>query len=137
MNYFLVKSEPAVYPYQQLVRDKITTWNGVRNYTARKHLNAMNKGDAVLFFHSADEKAVIGIALVSKSAFPDPTDKEGKWTAVNLIPFKLLNNPVTLAQIKNEKKLADIGLIRIGRLSVMPLTKNEFDIIVGLSLHRT
>ena len=129
MNYWLVKSEPTTYSFQQLMKDKETCWDGVRNYAARLHLRAMKKGDLVLFYHSNIDAAVIGIAKVKKEAYPDPTAKEGDWSAVDLTSQKALKNPVSLAQIKAEKKLKNTGLVRIGRLSVMPLTPEEFELI--------
>jgi len=129
MNYWLVKSEPSTYSFQDLMKDKKTVWDGVRNFAARLHLRAMQKGDLVMFYHSNEDMAVIGIAKVSKTAYPDPTAKEGDWSAVDLVPHKPLKTPVTLAQIKAEKKLQNTGLVRIGRLSVMPLTEAEFNLI--------
>ena len=129
MNYWLVKSEPSTYSFQELMKDKKTCWDGVRNYAARIHLRAVAKGDMVLFYHSNEDMAVVGIAKVSKTAYPDPTAKEGDWSAVDLIPHKPLKKPVTLAQIKAEKKLQNTGLVRIGRLSVMPLTEAEYNLI--------
>jgi predicted RNA-binding protein with PUA-like domain len=132
MNYWLVKSEPETYSWAALLRDKKTTWDGVRNFAARLHLRAMKKGDWVLFYHSGDDKCVMGISEVVKEFYPDPTAKEGDWSAVDLKPVKALKNPVTLAQVKADKRLAQIYLVRQGRLSVMPLKKEEFDIIVAL-----
>jgi predicted RNA-binding protein with PUA-like domain len=129
MNYWLVKSEPTTYSFQQLKEDKETCWDGVRNFAARIHLRAMKKGDLVLFYHSNIDTAVIGIAKVKKEAYPDPTAKEGDWSAVDLSYSKAFKNPVSLAQIKAEKKLQNTGLVRIGRLSVMPLTTEEFELI--------
>jgi predicted RNA-binding protein with PUA-like domain len=131
MNYWLVKSEPSVYSWEQLLKDKRTCWDGVRNYAARLHLRAMKTGDQVFFYHSNDGMCIVGIAKVVKEAYPDPKDKE--WSAVDLEPFKSLKKPVTLEQIKGEKKLKDMALVRIGRLSVSPVKKDEFDIIIKLS----
>jgi|SRR6185312_1789314 len=131
MNYWLVKSEPSVYSWEQLQKDKKTVWDGVRNYAARLHLRAMKKGDEVFFYHSNEGTCVVGIAKVVKEAYPDPKDKE--WSAVDLAPVKAFKNPVTLAQIKNEKALKNMALVRIGRLSVSPVSKPEFDIICKLS----
>jgi len=128
-NYWLVKQEPGAYSWDDFVRDGRTDWAGVRNFLARKNLRAMRNGDAVLFYHSVSEKAVIGIARVTREAFPDPTAKEGDWSAVELQPVKALKKPVTLAQIRQEPKLRDIALIRCARLSVQPLGKAEFDLI--------
>lgn len=131
MNYFLVKSEPETYSWEQLVKDGRTMWEGVRNYAARKNLRFMKEGDLVLFYHSGDNKAVVGIAKVVKEAYQDPTIKED-WSVVDLAAHQPLKKPVTLAQIKAEQKLKNIYLIRQGRLSVMPLEKNEFELIVKM-----
>lgn len=134
IHYWLVKSEPSVYSYDMLHNDGKTVWDGVRNYAARLHLNGMKKDDLVLYYHSMDATEVVGIAKVLRPAFPDPTDNEGKWVAVEIAPHKKLKQSVSLASIKAEKKLQQIGLVRIGRLSVMPLTKEEFDCIVAMGL---
>lgn len=131
MNYWLVKSEPSVYSWDQFVKDKKTVWDGVRNYAARLHLRGMKKGDEVFFYHSNEGTCIVGIAKVTKEGYPDPKDTE--WTVVDLAPHKALKKPVTLAQVKAEKKLATIPLIRIGRLSVMPIKKEEFDLIMGMA----
>lgn len=131
MNYFLVKSEPETYSWEQFVKDGKTMWEGVRNYAARLHLRAMKNGDMVLFYHSGEDKSVMGIAKVSKEAYPDPTTKED-WSVVDLAVQQPLKKTVTLAQIKAEKKLQNIYLVRQGRLSVMPLGKEEFELIVKM-----
>lgn len=131
MNYWLVKSEPSVYSWEKLLKDKRTCWDGVRNYAARLHLRAMKTGDEVFFYHSNEGTCIVGIAKVVKEAYPDPKDKE--WSAVDLEPFKTLKKPVTLAQIKADKNLKGMALVRIGRLSVSPVKKEEFDTIVRLS----
>ena len=131
MNYFLVKSEPSVYSWDMFLKDGHTVWEGVRNYAARLHLRAMKKGDKVLFYHSNDGLCVTGIAKVSKEAYQDPTTTDD-WSAVDLVPFKTLKRPVTLAEMKAEKRLQKIPLITIGRLSVMPLKPEEFDLIVEM-----
>jgi predicted RNA-binding protein with PUA-like domain len=131
MNYWLVKSEPSVYSWEQLLKDKKTVWDGVRNYAARLHLRAMKKGDQVFFYHSNEGTCIVGIAKVVKEAYPDPKDKE--WSAVDIAPLKSFKNPVSLAQIKAEKKLKNMALVRIGRLSVSPVTEDEFNIICKLS----
>jgi predicted RNA-binding protein with PUA-like domain len=133
MKYWLAKSEPSAYSWEQLLKDKSTAWTGVRNYAARINLNAMKKGAHVFFYHSNDGLCIVGIAKVIKEAYPDPTDKTKTWVAVDIAPLETLKNPVTLAQMKTEKKLAAMALIRIGRLSVSPVTKQEFDIINALS----
>ena len=131
MNYFLVKSEPETYSWQQFIKDGKTMWEGVRNYAARIHLRAMKKGDLVLFYHSGEDKAVIGIAKVEKEAYQDPTTKED-WSVVDLQPQQAFKKPVPLSSIKAEKKLQNIYLVRQGRLSVMPLGKEEFELIVKM-----
>lgn len=133
MAYWLVKSEPSVYSWQQLLKDKKTSWDGVRNYAARLHLRAMKKGDEVFFYHSNEGMEVVGIAKVSKTAYQDPTIDDDRWCSVELKPYKSLKKPVTLVQIKNNKELANIGLVRIGRLSVQPVTDAEWNIILDLS----
>jgi predicted RNA-binding protein with PUA-like domain len=133
MQFFLVKSEPSVYSFEQLMKDGKTTWDGIRNYAARLHLQAMKKGDKVLFYHTGTERQVVGIAHVSKPAFADPTDSSGQWLAVELEPVRSLKKPVTLAVIKGHKLLKNMALVRIGRLSVMPVTRQEFETIVQLS----
>ncbi len=131
-QYWLVKQEPEAYSWDDFVRDGRTSWTGVRNYAARNNLRAMRDGDAVLYYHSVSDKAVIGVAEVTREAFPDPTAKEGDWSAVELQPVKALENAVTLERIKAEPKLAGIALLRNSRLSVQPLGKAEFDLICRL-----
>jgi predicted RNA-binding protein with PUA-like domain len=130
--HWLVKSEPEAYAWADLVRDGRTAWTGVRNFTARLHLNAMRPGDRVLFYESVTTKAVVGVAEVTRAAFPDTTADEPGWVAVELKAGRALPAPVTLAQIKAEPSLANIMLVRQGRLSVMPLTAAEFERIVAL-----
>ncbi|MGZ5553859.1 MAG: EVE domain-containing protein [Chthoniobacterales bacterium] len=129
-NYWLVKSEPSSYSWADFVRDKGTSWTGVRNFMARKSLRAMQKGDAVLFYHSVTEKAVVGTAAVARIAYADPTAEEGDWSAVDLVPKKALKKPVALDEVKKNPKLKNMTLLRCGRLSVQPLTKAEFDEII-------
>lgn len=131
-QYWLVKSEPDTYAWDAFVRDGRTDWTGVRNYAARLHLRAMRPGDEVLFYHSNEGKAVVGIARVTKPAFPDTTAEEDGWVAVELAPVAPLKTPVTLATIKTEPTLKNIALVRQGRLSVMPLQPAEFAQIVKL-----
>lgn len=131
MNYWLVKQEPTAYSWDDFVRDGKTDWTGVRNFQARNNLKAMKKGDKVLFYHSVTGKEVVGIATVSKTEFADPTDK--RWVAVELKAGKKLKKSVTLAQIKANLALAKIGLVRQSRLSVISLTKDEFEEIVSMS----
>jgi predicted RNA-binding protein with PUA-like domain len=132
-QFWLVKSEPAAYSWANLVRDGKTAWTGVRNFTARNNLRAMRNGDAAFFYHSVTEKAVVGIAKVVREAYPDPTAKEGDWSAVDLAPEKALPTPVTLEEIKRNTKLKEMALLRLSRLSVQPVTKAQFDEIVRMS----
>jgi predicted RNA-binding protein with PUA-like domain len=133
-QHWLVKSEPEAYAWADLVRDGRTAWTGVRNYQARIHLNAMRPGDHVLFYESVTTKAVVGVATVTKAAFPDTTAEEPGWVAVELKKLRPFATPVTLAQIKAEPKLATIALLRQTRLSVMPLSHDEFALLEKLSL---
>ncbi len=132
MNYFLVKSEPFKYSWQRFLEDKQTFWDGVRNYQARNNLQDMKKGDLVLFYHSNEGKEVVGIAKVVKEAYQDPTTTDERWVVVDLAPVETLKKPVTLETIKDDELLQDIALVRQGRLSVMPLKREEFDRIVAL-----
>lgn len=133
IQYWLVKQEPESYPWSQFVADRKTEWTGVRNFQARNNLKAMRKGDAVLFYVSGGPKEVVGLAQVSKSAFPDPTAEAGEdWVAVELKAGKALARPVPLTRIKAEPNLKSLPLIRHTRLSVMPVSKAEFDTIVRL-----
>jgi predicted RNA-binding protein with PUA-like domain len=132
-KFWLVKSEPEAYSWDNLVADGLTSWTGVRNFTARNNLRAMNKGDEVLFYHSVTEKAVVGIATVKRTAYLDTTAKEGDWSTVDLIPKKKLPRPVTLEEIRGNGALKDIPLLRQSRLSVQPLRKEEFDRIVRMA----
>ena len=131
-NYWLVKSEPDSYSWDDLVTEGKTSWTGVRNFTARNNLRNMHVGDEVLFYHSVTDKAVVGIAKVVRAAYPDPTAKEGDWSAVDLAPIKRLRNPVTLDQIKTKRSLKNISLVRQSRLSVHALAAAEFREIVRL-----
>ena len=133
MNYWLVKTDPDTYSWETFLKDKSTPWDGVRNYQARNNLKLMKNNDKVLFYHSQSSKDVKGIAKVTKTYFQDPTTKDDRWVAVQLDPVKSFKNPVTLSQIKSDKKLSDIALIKQSRLSVMPLTKEEYDTICELS----
>lgn len=131
MNFWLVKQEPEAYSFDDLIKDGKTDWTGVRNFQARNNLRAMKKGDKVLFYHSVSEKSVVGIAQVSREEFTDPTDE--KWIAVEIAPLERFAKTVSLEQIKNEKTLENIALVKQSRLSVMPLTKKEFDTILKLT----
>ena len=133
MSYWLVKSEPSVYSFDQLQKDGETTWDGVRNYAARGHLNGMKKGDEVLFYHSNEGLDIVGIGKVSQEAFPDPTTDDDRWVSVKLKPYKKLKKPVSLDDIKKDKRLKDMALVRIGRLSVQPVSEKEFKIIMELA----
>jgi predicted RNA-binding protein with PUA-like domain len=132
VKYWLVKSEPGTYSWEQLVRDRRTEWDGVRNFEARKNLRAMKKGDRTLFYHSVSEKQVVGIAEVAREAYPDPTDASGEWSCVDLKPVAPLAQPVTLAQVKADARLSDVALVRRSRLSVVPLTAAEYKRILTL-----
>jgi predicted RNA-binding protein with PUA-like domain len=133
MNHWLAKSEPDTYAWADLVRDRKTDWTGVRNYAARGHLNAMRPGDQVLFYHSGESKSIVGLAQVTKAAFPDPTADEPGWVAVELAAVKPLPNPVTLAQVKADPAFKDMALIRLSRLSVQPVKPAEFARILKLA----
>lgn len=132
MATWLVKSEPDVYSWDTFVKDKTTFWDGVRNFQARNNLKAMRKGDTVLFYHSNEERQVVGICTVVKEAYQDPTTDDPAWVVVDLKAGKKLKKPVTLVQIKQTPDLATIALIRQSRLSVMPLTDDEFTLIVAM-----
>jgi len=131
MNYWLMKTEPGTYSWDDLVKDKKTTWDGVRNFQARNNLKAMKKGDIVLFYHSGEDKAIIGTAKISKEFFPDPKDKD--WIAVEISLEKKLANPITLAQVKANKQLSNMALVRSSRLSVQPVREEEMDLLLNLS----
>jgi predicted RNA-binding protein with PUA-like domain len=133
MQYWLVKSEPFKYPWEQFVKDKGTTWDGVRSYEARNNLRAMAKGDQVLFYHSNEGLEIVGIAKVAKTAYQDPTTGDDRWSVVDLKPLKKLKKPVTLAQMKADKRLKDMKLVRQGRLSVSPVTEDEFNAVLELA----
>ena len=132
-SFWLVKQEPSDYSWTDFVGDRGTSWTGVRNFAARNNLRRMSKGDHVLFYHSGEDKAVVGIAKVTRSAYKDPTAKEEDWSAVDLAPVKKLPRPVTLAEIKAKSRLKNIALVRQSRLSVMPLTARDFDFIVKMA----
>jgi len=131
--YWLVKSEPSVYGWEQLVKDKKTSWDGVRNYAARNHLKAMKKGDEVLFYHSNEGMEIVGIAKIIKEFYQDPTTDDANWVVVDLKPHKKLKKPVTLSQIKTDKRLQEMALVRLGRLSVQPVTEKEWKIVIELA----
>jgi len=131
-SFWLVKQEPSSYSWSDFVAEGGTSWTGVRNFAARNNLRKMRKAGAVLFYHSGDEKAVIGIAKVTRTTYPDPTAKEGDWSTVDLAPVKPLARPVTLREIKSNSRLKGIPLVRQSRLSVMPLAEPEFREIVNM-----
>ncbi|MBS1607784.1 MAG: EVE domain-containing protein [Bacteroidetes bacterium] len=133
MAYWLVKSEPSTYSFEQLQKDGSTVWDGVRNYAARGHLRAMKKGDLAFFYHSNEGTEIVGIAKVAKEAYQDPTTTEEAWVAVDLKPYKKIKKPVTLAQIKADKRLAQMALVRLGRLSVQPVTDKEWEIVMEMA----
>ena len=133
MPYWLVKSEPSAYSWDQLVSDTQTVWSGVRNYAARLHLRNMKKGDEVFFYHSNEGTDIVGIAKVIKEAYQDPTTDDDRWVAVDLKVHKKLKKPVSLETIKKDKRLANMALVRIGRLSVQPVTDSEYKVIMLLA----
>ncbi len=133
MAYWLVKSEPDSYSWDNLVKDKQTCWSGVRNYAARLHLRSMKKGDEVFFYHSNEGTDIVGIAKVIKEFYQDPTTTDDRWVAVDLKPDKKLKTPVTLETIKKDKRLASMALVRIGRLSVQPVSEAEWKLVMELA----
>jgi predicted RNA-binding protein with PUA-like domain len=133
MNYWLVKSEPETYSWAMSVKDGKTAWTGVRNFAARLNLRAMNKGDAVFFYHSGGEKSFVGLARVEKEFYPDPTAEEGDWSCVDLKSERPLAKPVTLAQIKADKILKEMILAKQSRLSVSPATREQFERLLKLA----
>jgi predicted RNA-binding protein with PUA-like domain len=133
MSYFLLKSEPSVYAWDQLLKDKRTHWNGVRNHQAAAVLKSMQKGDLAFFYHSNEGKEIVGITEIVKTAYPDPSDETGKFVMVDVIPRKALIQSVTLATIKAHPKLQDMSLIKQSRLSVMAVTKSHWDILMQLA----
>lgn len=132
MNYWLVKSEPESYSWDTFVKEKRTAWTGVRNFQARNNLRAMKRGDFVLFYHSVSDKQVVGIARVEKEAYPDATAKEGDWSCADLVTAKALSRPVTLDQIKTDKMLAEMPLLKNSRLSVQPVSAAQFKRVLAL-----
>jgi predicted RNA-binding protein with PUA-like domain len=133
MAFWLVKSEPFKYSWDQLVADKKTFWDGVRNYAARNNLRAMKKGDQVFFYHSNEGLEIVGIAKVVKESYQDPTTDEEAWVVVDLAPVKKLKKPVSLAQIKATKALANMAILKLGRLSVTPVTDEEWETVLQLA----
>ena len=133
MSYWLVKSEPETYAWSQLVKDGVTAWTGVRNFASRNILRAMKSGDRVFFYHSGEEKSVVGLARVMKEAYRDPTTSEGDWSCVDLMPENALARPVTLATIKADKILKEMVLAKQPRLSVSPVTREQFEQLLKLA----
>jgi predicted RNA-binding protein with PUA-like domain len=133
MSYWLLKSEPDVYGFDQLLAEGETVWNGVRNNAARLHLRAMKEGDEALFYHSNIGKEAVGLCRISREAYPDPTDESGQWVAVSVQPIRKLTRPVTLAEMKAEPSLSEFQLIRQSRLSVVPVRDEEWAIILKMA----
>ncbi len=133
MNYWLIKSEPFKYSWEQFVKDKVTHWDGVRNYLARNHLKAMKKGDKLFFYHSNEGLEIVGIAKVVKEFYQDPTTPEPAWVVVDISPVKKLKKPVTLVQVKAEMSLQEMALIKSMRLSVQPVREEEWNIILKMA----
>ena len=131
-SFWIIKQEPSQYNWKQFEKDKETYWDGVRNYQARNNLKNMKKGDNLLFYHSVVGKEIVGIAEVTREAYPDPTTDDERWVVVDLKPIKPFKVPVTLEEIKTHKELSEIALIKQARLSVMPITKKEFQILLKL-----
>ena len=132
-QYWLIKQEPEAYSWKTFEKEGKTAWTGVRNFQARNNLRAMHQGDLALFYHSVSEKQIVGVAKVAREHFPDSTAKEGDWSAVEFVPLKSLTAPVTLEQIKSDPKLKDMGLVRQSRLSVTPVSVEQFDHILKLA----
>jgi len=132
-NFWLAKSEPSTYAWQQLVKEGATRWDGVRNHQARNNLAAMAKGDLVLFYHSGAERQIVGIMRVTRTGYPDPKADDPRWLAVDVEPVRALAHPLTLAAIKADRSLAQMALVRQSRLSVMPVEKSQFDRILELA----
>ena len=132
MHYWLVKTEPEAFSWGDLVKAGRTVWDGVRNYQARNNLREMKVGDLVLVYHSVSEKAIVGLAKVDKEAYPEPGADSLQWVSVDLVPVRDFKDPVTLAQIKADDRLQNIGLLRQSRLSVMPVSATEFEVLLSL-----
>lgn len=133
MAYWLIKSEPFKYSWENFEKDKQTFWDGVRNYAARLNLRAMKKGDLAFFYHSNEGTEIVGIAKIVKEAYPDPTTDDERWVAVDVAAHRKLKKPVTLAQIKDDPRLAQMALVRLGRLSVQPVTDEEWEIVMKMA----
>jgi predicted RNA-binding protein with PUA-like domain len=133
MNYWLVKQEPSDFSWADLEREGNTAWTGVRNFQARNHLRGMKKGDLLFFYHSGEEKSIVGVARVKTEAYPDPTAEEGDWVCVDIVPDRKLQRPVSLQTIKADPALKDLALVRQSRLSVMPVAARDFKHLLKLS----
>lgn len=133
MNYWLMKTEPGNYSWDDLVKDTRTFWDGVRNYQARNHMKNMKIGDLVLYYHSVDQKSVVGIARIVKEFYQDPSTEDDRWVAVDIVPEYPLKKSITLSDIKSEPRLKDMVLVHNMRLSVQPVTREEFDIVIEMS----
>ena len=133
MNYWLVKSEPFKYSWDDFVKEGKSVWDGVRNYQARNNMKEMKKGDWVFFYHSNEGMEVVGLAEVKKEFFQDPTTEDPRWVVVEIVPIKKFNKPVTLKMMKSDDRLSNFALIKQSRLSVTPVGKQEFDIILSLA----
>ena len=133
MNYWLIKSEPGAYSWDDLVKDERTHWDGVRNYSARNNLRAMKVGDLCMFYHSVNEKAIVGIAKVVREFYPDPTTDDDRWVVVDVVPEQKLVRAVTLEEVKARPDLVNMALVRRGRLSVQPVKPDEFETILQMS----
>jgi predicted RNA-binding protein with PUA-like domain len=132
MNYWLMKTEPGTYSWDDLVKDKRTHWDGVRNYQARNNMREMKVGDMALYYHSVNEKCVKGIVKIVKESYQDPTTEDKNWVVVDIEPIEPLKNPVTLANVKADERLSQMVLVKNSRLSVQPVRKEEFDLIIGM-----
>ena len=133
MAYWLIKSEPFKYSWQKFQEDGRTFWDGVRNYQARNNLKSMKEGDLLLWYHSNEGMEIVGIAKLVKEAYQDPTTEDANWVVVDVTPYKKLTKPVSLVQVKSDPRLTQMALVRLGRLSVQPVTNDELDIIMQLS----
>lgn len=133
MSHWLVKSEPGAWSWDDQVRDQVTAWTGVRNYQASNFLKAMKLGDTCFFYHSVEQKRIVGIVEVVREAYPDPTAEDSRWVCVDVKAVRPVPNPVTLAAIKGEPRLADISLIRQSRLSVMPIAHEHWQVLCGMA----
>ena len=133
MRYWLLKSEPSAYSWDRLVKDKRTDWSGVRNHQAANNLKAMQRGDRAFFYHSGEDKAIVGIAEIVREAYPDPGDKAGRFVMVDVAPLEPVKTPVSLAAVKAEKRLADFALVRQSRLSVVPVSAEEWRLLCKMA----